>query len=86
MNSIRSSPYYALCFDKSLSKIIQKEQMDIHLRFWSGEEGSAQTRYFEPRFLKRANAETVSQELIQSFSGMPETKLQFRKTHRFPFI
>ena len=58
MDSIRSSPYYALCFDKSLSKIIQKEQMDIHLRFWCGEEGSPQTRYFEPGansvFLKNA--------------------------------
>ena len=48
--------------------------MDVHLRFWCDEEGSVQTRYFESRFLKGTNAETISQELIQSLSEMPEAK------------
>ena len=51
MGSVKSLPYYALCFDESLNKIIQEEQMDIQLRFCCDEEGPVQTRYFESRLL-----------------------------------
>ena len=71
MDNVKSSPYYALCFDESHNKIIKEEQMDMHLRFLCDEKGSVQTCYFESRFLKWADAETISQEVIQSLLGMP---------------
>ena len=54
------------CFDENLNEIIQEKQSDICLRFICYEERSVQTHYFESRFLKQANTETISQALIQS--------------------
>jgi len=43
--SAKGEPYTIL-FDESLHKKLQEKQLDIHVRFWNGEVGKVDTRYF----------------------------------------
>lgn len=51
---IRSCEYYAVSFDESLNKIAQKEQMDLVVRYWTGEK--INTNYLTSVFLNGATA------------------------------
>lgn len=43
------SRQFVLLFDESLSRVLQKKQLDIHLRFYNGSE--VETRYYTSYFL-----------------------------------
>ena len=45
LQSTRASPYFSLLFDESLNHDLQKEQMDMQVRFWNDAAGEVQTRY-----------------------------------------
>lgn len=51
---IRASDKYVLLFDESLNDNLQKKQVDIHIRFWDGDEVGS--RYFDSQFLGHATA------------------------------
>ena len=53
-----------VCFDESLNKVLQEEQMDLHLRFWDDELNKVVTRYFESVFL----GHTRSGDLLLKFN------------------
>ena len=40
-----------VCFDGSVNKVLQEEQMDVHLRFWDNELNKVVTLYFDLVFL-----------------------------------
>lgn len=55
---------FVVCFDESLNKVLQEEQMDLHLRFWDSELNKVVTRYFNSVFL----GHTKSGDLLAKFN------------------
>ena len=53
---VNTCPFYVLLFDEALNRISQKEQMDIHVRFWHPELNEVHTRYFNSVFLGHTKA------------------------------
>lgn len=66
MSAIDSSPFYCILFDESLNEILQREQLDIHIRFWDAENQEAITRYYDSKFLRRPNAENLLKQTMES--------------------
>ena len=57
LSEIKKSPYYTIMFDESLNKILQKDQMDVYIRYWCGESNQVKTMYFDTKFFFRPNAD-----------------------------
>ena len=68
INDIKKAPFYTVLFDETLNKILQEEQMDLYIRYWSETENIVKTRYFDSQFLKRPNAENVAKSIEASLS------------------
>lgn len=60
---VRRACYFVIAFDESLKKVVQKEHMDVLVRFWSDAEECVKTSYLTTCFLRRARAE----ELVSAF-------------------
>ena len=71
INSIETSPHFAVSFDKSLNRVLPDDQIDIQIRFWDESENLFSSRYFDSKFLKRLNAENLVSELNISLSDLP---------------
>ena len=54
---------YLISFDESLNKVLQKEQMDIIVRFWDKEKNKVSSRYLNSQFL----GHTRAADLLQKF-------------------
>ena len=50
--SILKAPYFTIMFDESLNSVLQNEQMDIQIRYWSDEDCKVQTKYYDSKVLK----------------------------------
>ena len=55
---------YVISFDESLNKVLQKEQMDLIVRFWDKEKNKVSSRYLNSQFL----GHTRAADLLQKFS------------------
>lgn len=60
---IDESEFFVACFDESLNKFAQKQQMDIAIRFWSKNSNEVHTRYYSSAFLGR----TTANDLLEAF-------------------
>lgn len=56
---------FVVCFDESLNKCSQKQQMDIAIRFWCINKNAVVTHYYSSAFL----GHSTSQDLIQAFKA-----------------
>ena len=74
-NAIKMSPFFTLMFDESLNSYLQNEQMDLQMRFWSEELCKVETKYFESKFLNRANSETICEALVETLKTFDESKM-----------
>lgn len=54
---------FVICFDESLNKYSQKQQMDIAIRFWCTDKNEVATHFYSSAFL----GHSTSQDLIQAF-------------------
>ena len=54
---------YVISFDESLNKVIQKEQMDLIVRFWDIKKNRVVSRYIDSQFL----GHTRAVDLLESF-------------------
>ena len=50
---------FVACFDESLNKVLQQEQMDLYLRFWDSELNKVVSRYFDSVFLGHTKADLL---------------------------
>ena len=75
IKSILKAPYFTIMLDKSLNSVLQNEQMDIHIRYWSDEDSKIQTKYYDPNFLKGANSDTICDALLQTLNSFDEEKM-----------
>ena len=74
---INRSPFYTAIFDETLNQMVQEEQMDIFIRYWSEDIQMVVTRYFESKFMRRPNAENVVEAIENSLEShsLPKTNL-----------
>ena len=68
--TIEILPFLTILFDESLNGYVQKEQMDIKIRFWCNDKYKVTTKYLDSKFLARGNAETISIALIKTLDGL----------------
>ena len=74
VKDVKLSQFYSLSFDEKLNNL-QEEQMDISFRFWDDIAGEAVTRYFDSRFFKRPNADSILEELLKATTNLPTKSL-----------
>jgi len=67
IDSVKASSQYVVLFDESLNDTIQSKQMDIHVRYWSGD--TVQTRYLVSQFLGHASANDLQNRLFDALEG-----------------
>ena len=73
--AIKVSPFYNVVFDESMNSVLQKEKMDIHIRFWDSENSFFKTRYFGSQFMYRANQDDLYQSIARTIGGLPKTNM-----------
>ncbi|KAJ8031243.1 hypothetical protein HOLleu_27914 [Holothuria leucospilota] len=59
---VKMAGSYVLLFDESLNKHLQKQQLDVHARFW--DEGLVKTRYVCSEFLGHATADNLHERML----------------------
>ena len=62
-------------FAESLNSVLQNEQMDVQTRYWSDEDCKVQTKYYDSKFWKRANSDTICDALLQTLNSFDERKM-----------
>ena len=67
--SILKVPYFTIMFNESLNSVLQNEQMDIQIRYWSDEDCKVQTKYYDSKFLKRTKSDTICDALLQTLNS-----------------
>ena len=70
-DQIAESPFFSISFDESLNKKLQKNQMDIQIRFWSDLSNKTETRYWGSEFQYKADAITLKNQLLKSLEMLP---------------
>ena len=50
LEKLKLTPFFAVCYDESMNRIFQEEQMDIVLQFFNENTGQVETPYFDLRF------------------------------------
>jgi len=55
-DELSNCSYYTVEFDESLNKVSQKEQLDVHIRYWNDIKKEVCVRYFTSVFLGHTNA------------------------------
>ena len=73
--SILKAPYFTIMFDEILNSVLQNEQMDMQIRYWSDEDCKVQTKYYDSKFLKIANSDTICCALLQALNIFDEGKM-----------
>ena len=72
---IINAPAFCLLFDESMNRILQNEQLDIHIRFWDDSKCMAVTRYFDSHFCRRPNVDNIVKKLQQSLQKLVVEKM-----------
>ena len=73
--SLKETPYYLCCFDKSHNSLIKKGQMYFHLRFWENTTNTVSTRYCNSEFLQKAVAVEMHQKFESYSKGLDANKM-----------
>ena len=93
LDEVAISRFYALSFDESLNKKLQKGQMDILVRYWNIDKEISETRYLTSEFLGGAKADDILKKfedgvtkklkelvnLVQIGSDGPNVNISFLK-------
>lgn len=60
--NLQNCKSYSISFDESLNKDLQKNQMDIHVRFWDHQKDAVATRYLTSEFLGHGSASDLKEK------------------------
>ena len=63
------------CYDESLNRVLQEEQMDVVLRYFKNESCMVEISYFDSAFLKRPNSQNLYVKLLESLTALDLGKL-----------
>ena len=70
---VKDQDAYVLLFDESLNKELKQKQLDIHVRYWNGDEVA--TEYLTSTFLGHAYASVICDSLSPTIADMGFMKL-----------
>ena len=71
----KKSLFYSLLFDESLNKVINKEQMDLQIRFYDDTVVEVLTRYLDSHFVYRPSAVNLNNEIIDAIKNLDQAKM-----------
>ena len=72
---LKSSDIFLTCYDDSLNRVLQEEQMDVVLRYCVNESCMVETSYFGSAFLKRPNNQNLNVKLLESLTALDVEKM-----------
>ena len=72
---VKFSPFFFVSFNKILNADLQMCQIDVALHFWNDKTGLAETKYFDPQFLRRLAAQNLLDSLCESMGELEKNKL-----------
>ena len=72
---LKSSDFCVTCYDESLNRVLQEEQMDVVLRYFKNESCMVEISYFDSAFLKRPNSQNLYVKLLESLTALDLGKL-----------
>ena len=73
---LKSSPCFVACYDESLNRTFQEEQMDTVVKYFDDVTGLVETRYLTSAFLKRPNSSNLHDKLLESLSSLDLGKMR----------
>lgn len=62
--------FYTVAFDESLNKVSQKEQMDIHVRYWNSIDNEVSSSYYSSVFLGHTTAVDLISAIKTSLNSL----------------
>lgn len=74
-DSLEESNFYTLCFDESLNKVANKEQMDISFRYVDKKSKRTVYRYYTSVFLEGTTAVDLLQAIMSAITNISLNKI-----------
>ena len=71
---VSNSPFFSVSFDESQNMVLQENQMDMQVRFWSEKLNKAVTRYWGSEFQLLSDTETLTDSLMKGLAILPLEK------------
>ena len=75
LSQLKKSPFFTPLFDESLNDILNRYQINIHIRFFDVDSGTISTRCLDSRFVFRPNANVLSGEIIISIKDLDASRM-----------
>ena len=75
LKEIKASDCFGVSFDESMNKVLQEEQMDVHIRYWNETAKLVDTRFFNTQFLRRLDVKNLFDCLITLLKDLPSERL-----------
>ena len=72
---VNASPFFTLHFDESMNKVLQTEQMDGCVRFWSDECNQVKTHYLDSQFFNHPNSTNILQGIDSTIKPLHKQKM-----------
>lgn len=67
---VKQSPAHALLFDESLNEQMQSKQLDVHVRYWSYENGRVESRYLRSLFISHGRTDDILKHFEEATKDM----------------
>ena len=75
LQEINISPFFTVSFDESLNLVVQKQQMDVVIKYWCTSSKCVKSRYLDSRFDYSGSAENSSSALLETIKPLTEDKM-----------
>ena len=75
LRDIQRSPTYSVSFDESLNEVLQKQQMDIVIRYWDHATNTAISRYWDSSFQYFGKCKNLTVELMAYIKNIGATNM-----------
>ena len=72
---LKKSSFFTPLFDESLNYILNKDQIDIRIRFYDPDSGTISTRYLDLCFVFRLNTNVFSGEITNSIKDLVASRM-----------
>ena len=64
-------------FDESYNQVVNRRQMDLHVRYWDTSMNMVRIRHYNSEFLGKAAATDVLEKIRKCMSGLDENTMLF---------
>lgn len=75
VSMLRNVRHFSVSFDESLNGKVQKQQMDLHVKFWDESKEMVATRYFNSVFMGYATAKDIHEKFLECLNEVQMKKI-----------